>query len=196
MSQKMNFPVHLLTGLAALLGAGLAEAASLTLVAPSSTVTQNSTFMVDLRMNALDAPGPHPGGLYGGRIIIDFDPTKLEYVGFEPLAPVSYYVSPTSQTVGNLQKVNFGFNNGPENGLVGRFTFTAKGSVGSIANIGLADYDDFLGTFTSYVNSYVPFTPSFAGTSLTIQAVPLPAGLWFLATGVAALGLKIRRRAS
>lgn len=175
-----------------LVGAGgPAQAASLALVPSASTVAPNGAFTVNLVLDATGAPGAHPG-LYGGEIIVDFDTTLLGYGGFALASGVSFFSPPVVATSGTTQTVTFGFDNAPDTGTVGTFTFTALGPVGSLATIGLIDADDFSGSFASYVPTYQRFYPTFVEAQVNI--VPLPAGIWLLGTAVGALGA-LRRRA-
>ncbi|MCL4722415.1 MAG: VPLPA-CTERM sorting domain-containing protein [Gammaproteobacteria bacterium] len=178
--------------LLALLTGGNALAASLSLVTPASTVLPNSLFTVTLQMDAQDAPGDHPGQ-FGGAVVISFDGTLLSYQNDFSLAPgLSYFSAPATGSNGNLQTLTFGFDNGADLGPVGTLSFRAIGGIGSVAAIGLADANDFFGTFVSYLPTYKPFYPAFNPTQ--VQVVPLPAAGWLLASGLAVLGLKRRRR--
>jgi len=190
-----------LTALTALTAAaGAAVAASLTLTPGTGTflvsgapkAQQNTNFQVNLNLDATGAPGANPG-LYGGNIVIQFDKTLLQYngFGFNPGVPaLAFFDPPVVSTSGNIQTVTFGFNNAPRTGVVGSFNFKAIGAVNSVANIGLADADDFMGTFISYVPTYQAFYPSFSGTPIGISAIPLPAGVWLLGTALGSLGLR------
>lgn len=183
------------------LAAGAAGAATVTLTPGTGTflqsgsakAQQNTSFQVNLNLDATGAPGANPGGLFGGNIIIQFDKTLLQYNGFSfnPGVPaLAFYDAPAVATNGNTQTVTFGFNNAPRTGLVGSFSFKAIGAVNSTASIGLADADDFMGTFISYVPTYQAFYPSFTGTQIGISAIPLPAGVWLLGTALGSLGLR------
>lgn len=163
---------------------GAAQAASLALVPSATSVAQNGTFTVNLVLNAADAPGAHPG-LYGGEIIVDFNKTLLTYGSFTLASGLSFFSSPVVASSGNTQTVTFGFENAPDTGTVGTFSFTAIGPVDSLATIGLADADDFSGSFASYVPTYQRFYPTFTGAQVNV--VPLPAGIWLLGTAVGAL---------
>jgi hypothetical protein len=164
--------------------------ASLRLVANPATVGTGTSFTVDVLLDATGAPGAIPG-LYGGQFVIDFDPAKLRYDLFTLAPGVSFFSSPVTGTSGGRRTVTLGIDNGPGNGSIGTFTFTALGAPGVLATIGLADADDFFGTFISYVPTYQPFYPTFAGTQVSI--VPAPAAGWLL--GTALTGLVLRRRA-
>ncbi|MBL8199498.1 MAG: VPLPA-CTERM sorting domain-containing protein [Chromatiales bacterium] len=169
--------------------AGTAQAASLALVPSAGTVAPNGAFTVDLVLNAADAPGAHPG-LHGGQIVVDFNQTLLTYGSFTLASGLNFFSSPVVATNGNTRTVTFGFENAPDSGTVGTFSFTATGPVGSLATIGLVDADDFSGSFANYVPAYQRFYPDFAGAQVNI--VPLPAGIWLLGTGVAALAARRR----
>ena len=78
--------------------------------------------------------------------------------------------------------------------MVGTFTFTPLGTPGNLATLGLRDYSQTIGTFFNYAPTYQRIYPTFTGTQVSIAAVPLPAGIWLLATGVGALAVRRRRR--
>lgn len=165
-----------------------ANAASLTLVPSATVVTAGGAFTVDLVLDARDAPGLHPG-LYGGEVIVDFNNTLLNYTGFSLAPGLSFYIPPVSATTGTTSTVRFGFDNATDNGLVGTFSFTAASlELGSIAQIGLADADDFSGSFASYVPTYQRFYPDMIGTSVSLAPVPVPAAVWLLGSALGLLG--------
>lgn len=166
------------------------EAATISLQPSVPLVAQSSAFTVDLLLDASDAPGAHPG-LYGGQIVIDFDPALLTYGGFSLAGDVRFFSSPVTGTRGGRQTVTLGFENAGDVGTVGNFSFTVLGAPGIIASINLADADDLFGTFVSYVRSDQPFYPDFVDTS--VQVVPLPGTAWLLLTAFAAAGTRARR---
>jgi hypothetical protein len=185
--------VRLATPLFALLAmfTGVAGAATITLAPSAPEVIEDSLFTVDLKLNATDAPGSHPG-LYIGQIIIDFNPAQLEYQGFAFLAPVQQKNAPTTGSAGSQQTVTLGFQNATDLSTIGTFTFRALGSAGTTAAIGIADADDFFGSFVSKLPTDQPFTPQFSGTSVSISAVPLPATAWLFLTAFGLTGARQR----
>ena len=157
----------------------------------SATVAENGAFTVDLLLDATDAPGDHPG-LFGGSIVLSFDPTLLAYGGFALAEGVSYFSSPVTGTANGNQTVTLGFENAGDVGAVGTFSFTAIGSAGSIATLGIADSDQFFGTFVSQVPTNQPFYPEFIGAS--VEIVPLPGAAWLLVTALGIAGVRTRRQ--
>lgn len=179
--------IHQLAAALLLIAGGTAQAASLTLVPANSAVARNGSITLDLVLDATDAEGPHPS-LFGGEIIVDFDKTLLSYGGFTLTSGLTFFSSPVLATSGNTQTVTFGFENAPDTVKVGTFSFTAIGSVGSLATLGLADADDFSGSFINYGPPDTRFYPDFTGAQVSI--VPLPAGVWLLGTAVGALAVR------
>jgi hypothetical protein len=171
---------------------GAAQAASLTLMPSAGTVAQNGSFTVDLMLDAADVvPGANPRS-FGGEILVDFDATLLNYTGFSLASGVSFYLAPSVTNSGNMQTVRLGFDNAPDMSTVGTFSFTALGGPGSLATLGLADGDDFSGSFASYAPTYQRFFPDLAGAQINV--VPLPAGVWLLGTAIGALAVRRRLR--
>jgi hypothetical protein len=87
--------------------------------------------------------------------------------------------------------VQFGFDNAYGTNVVGTFSFTSKGEIGDLepAILGMADADDFFGSFLHY-ETYQPMTLSFTGAKVAV--VPLPASIWLLGSAIG--GLAARRR--
>jgi hypothetical protein len=163
--------------------AAVVSAAQVALLPATAEQAAGAAFSIEVFLDAADAPGSRPG-LFGGEIIIDFDPQLLTYSGFTPQGPVTLFSAPVVGASGARQTVRLGFENAPELGVIGSFQFIAIGPAGSLATIGLADADDFLGSFISYVPTQQPFYPLFHGASVAI--VPVPAAAWLLGS---ALGL-------
>jgi len=167
------------------LAATTAQAATIALLPSSATVAQGAAFTVDLNLDASDAPGAHPG-LYGGQIVLDFDPGQLQYTGFTLANGVSFFSAPVVGSSGDRTTITLGFDNAADTGRVGTFSFTTLPSAGTTATLNIEDSDQFFGTFVSYTPTYQPFYPTFVDTS--VQVVPLPgaAVLFLTALGVAA----------
>lgn len=185
--------------------AGNAQAASLALQ-PSTNmnvigdviqVGQGGTVNLDLRL-VLDATESASGdyGLYGGSILVSYDTRHFDFGGFAPNG-VTYFCDPLPPggcapivtTNGFAQTVQLGFDNAYGTDRVGTFSFTAKGEIGTLAALGLADSDDFFGSFLHY-ETYQPMALGFTGASVAV--VPLPASVWLLGTAIG--GLAARRR--
>ncbi len=168
------------------------QAATITLVPSAPSVIEDTIFTVNLVLNASDAPGTHPG-LYIGEVIVDFDPAQLSYQGFAFTAPVEQMGgAPAVGSAGGRQTVTLGFQKASDTSTIGTFSFLAIGSPGAVATLGVADADDFIGTFISKLPTDQPFDPQFNGASVTIAPVPLPATAWLLATAFAAAGARAR----
>lgn len=173
-----------------------AQAASIRLLPVSTTVAQNDIFTVNLDLDASDAPGNHPG-LHEGNIVIDFDPVDLTWLGVDFIAPAMEKNAPVSGSSGSRQTVALGFYNAADLGTIASFSFKAIGSAGTSTSIGITDADDFFGTFVSTMPTKQRFYPEFYGATLELTdpaTIPLPAGLWLLASGFGLLGLRARYR--
>ena len=163
--------------------AAVVSAAQVALLPATAEQATGAAFSIEVLLDAADAPGSRPG-LFGGEIIIDFDPALLAWTGFTPQGPVTLFRAPEVGSAGGRQTVTLGFENAPELGIIGSFQFIAIGAAGSIVTVGLEDADPFFGSFISYVPTQQSFYPLFHGASLAI--VPVPAAGWLLGS---ALGL-------
>lgn len=168
-----------------------AEAASITLQPSQAVVQQGASFTVDLLLNALDAPGSHPG-MFGGQVVIDYDPAQLQFTGFT--TGYNLYEPVTEGTSGTRSTITLGFEATTDNGPVGQFSFTAIGSPQQVATLGVQDADDFMGTFVSYLPTYQAFYPEFAGASVQIAVVPVPGAIWMMLSALGAAVTCLRRR--
>lgn len=168
-----------------------AGAATITLQPSAAQVAQNGAFTVDLLLNASDAPGSHPG-LYGGSIVLDFDPAVITYGAFALAPGVSFFSSPVTGSGGGRATVTLGFENAADVGRVGTFSFTAIGSPGSSSTLNIEDADDFFGSFIAQVPTEQAFYPQFVDAS--VQVVPLPGAAWMLLTAFGIAGARARRQ--
>ncbi len=182
--------LRMMLGLATLAISVAAEAATITVQPSVATVVSGGSFTVDLNLDASDAPGAHPG-LYGGQIVIDFNPAQLRYDGFALASGVSFFSAPVTGSAGGRQTVTLGFDNAADVGRVGTFSFTALASAGTTSTINIEDADQFFGTFVSYTPSYQPLYPNFVDTS--VQVVPLPGTALLLMTAFGAAAARGRR---
>jgi len=172
-----------------------ALAASVSLVPSSTTVVEGGVFTIDLTLSAADAPGSHPGQ-FGGEVIIDYDPNLVSFSvsDFSINAPATLQSGPTIGSNGGLQTVTIGFDNALDVGVIGTFSFTATGSVGSMISFGLDD-PGFFSSFANALPTNTPFTPdNFFGTTVEITVVPVPAAAWLMLSALGAVGLGARRR--
>lgn len=178
----------------------LRPSANMTVLDGVVQVAEGGTVNLDLQLvlsEAELASGDY--GLYGGAIVVSYDARLLTFAGFTP-NDVTYFCDPLPAagcapivtTSGFTESVEFGFDNAYGTNVVGTFDFTSRGEVGDLALLGMADADDFFGTFLHYY-TYQPMEGLvFSGASVAI--VPLPASVWLLGTAVAALATRRRVR--
>jgi hypothetical protein len=194
---KRSLPAPLAGGLAlavlAIAGAAGAEAASVTLNPSATVVNPSGTLSVTLGLNAADAPGAHPGR-YGGSIVVDYDPLLLSFGQFNFAAGVTQTSAPGIGTAGTRRTITLGFDQALDAGTIGTFTFSVLNKPGNVAALNLADADSLFGTFITHLPTNQAFCPTFTGTSVSITAVPLPAGAGLIVSALATLGAGLHRR--
>jgi hypothetical protein len=180
-----------LLGAIALTAALPALGASISLQPSPAQVQQTQGFTLSLLISATEVPGD----LHGGLVIIDFDPTLLSYdsSSLALQTGISFFEPLSVGSSGGRQTLSFGFDNAPDTGTVATMTFTAIGAAGSTASIGIADGDDFSGSFASYYPTYQRFYPDFTGTSVELSAIPLPGAAWLLVTALTVVATRARR---
>ncbi len=175
----------------------LQPATGMTVLGDVIQIGQGGTVKLDLRL-VLDENDELPGD-YGGAIVVSYDSRYFDFAGFAPNG-VTYFCNdpappggcaPVVTTNGFPETVRFGFDYANNTNLVGTFSFIANGGIGSIATLGLADEDDFFGTFFEYY-TYQPMELEFSGASVAV--VPLPASVWLLGTAIGCLAARRRFR--
>jgi hypothetical protein len=156
-------------------------------------VALNSTFEVSLDLDLTDAPGDHPGS-FGGGVVLTFDPAVLSLVGFTPSGAATIVdMLPTVPMQDCAQDAIVCFVDAPDISSVGSFTFAVNSDAAlGETIIGIADADDFFGSFANQLLTNQAFDPMFMGTS--VFAVPAPAVAWLMTSGLAVFGLFARRR--
>ena len=180
--------ILLTTALSAL--AWQANAASVSLVPASTEVDPGAAFAVALELDAADAPGGRPASI-SGLVAITYDVSQVQYDGFDFGAPPDELEAPQVTVDGSIATLTLGFLNAPESVTIGTINFTALAAPNDIITFGLADGDDFFGSFANEFPSNQPFTPDFNGTQVSV--VPLPASAWLMLSGLGLL-YTLRRR--
>jgi hypothetical protein len=164
------------------------------------TVGAGASFTVAVVLDATGV-GSLPGS-YDGQFVIDFDPIKLRFDAFDLAPGVSFFSGPAvgssggrqTITIGFIESTGLNFVDAGGTGSIGRFSFTALATPGTIATIGIADADDLFGSFVSNTPTYQPFYPAFQGTQVGV--IPVPAAGLLLASALGGLGLWRRRGAA
>jgi hypothetical protein len=186
----------MLVGTALLAGAGLAQAASLSVTPISSRVALGDQIILMLYADFRDDPA------LGGGFDVFFDSSGLDYGAWIFMAPESVGDDPDFRRQpdvlpGELNGIAFGnFEGMFGRSLIGFLTLDAL-AVGSY-DITLANNEggppSNPGPFVSFTTG-LPMAIDFHGTTVQViaSAIPLPAAAWLLLGGLAALGL--RRRA-
>ncbi|MBL8202232.1 MAG: PEP-CTERM sorting domain-containing protein [Chromatiales bacterium] len=176
-------------GVLALLGSSVGTAATITITASTLTPVEGQSFTLTL---AGDIPNT-----FTGTIAMAFDASKVAYVSGAVLAPYTVFTknSPTTAnpTVFDVERPT---SSGPDPGVynIAVLTFQAlsAGAAGIVLN---DDGGNVSGWFDDTVNAdYIPV--DYIQANVQVQAVPAPATLWLLATGLAGLAFRRKRAAA
>ena len=208
---KTHRLVNLFGFVAIVLFGQTATAASIALT-PSSSIVQAGEefeleFFLDGSPEANDPNGPHPGN-FCGEVRIDYDPNLLTFraqseqlqlldpeVGVERLA--------NGREVIRFEFNDVAFNEEPDAGVVGMFTFQASTDLYTTATVNIADNGVLGSTFLNHMetgeNNEFTVAPSAASVQIqspptAVPPVPLPAAAWLFLSALGALGV-VRRKA-
>jgi len=173
-----------------LLATGMAQASSVSLVPEATTFASGAQFSVALNLDAADEGGASPGA-YSGFVTVDYDSALVQFDGFVFLPPAASLMDATV-TAGIPETIDLGFFGAPNVSSIGVFTFTALAPAGGTINFGLADMDDFFGTFANELPANLPIFPDFNGASVNV--VPLPASAWLFMSALGFGFASARRR--
>ena len=166
-------------------------------VSLSTSGQSGASLSVDLYMNFSDAP------TLGGGLDVHYDGSLLNFISFsfnptflsvtDPLltCPGAIGCDQIDQpnTVYDISFGNFAGIGGPF--LVGTLVFNVIGT-GSAALL-TAETTGLAGPFVS-ATTYVAQPVSYLGTAADVSAVPVPAALWLMVSGLSLLGLASNRR--
>ena len=186
-----------------------ATAASIALTPSSSTVQAGDEFELEFFLDGSpevnDPNGPHPGN-FCGEVRIDYDPNLLT---FRAQSEQLQRLDPAPERLANGREVIFFefdgviFNEQPDAGVVGMFTFQARADLDTTATINIADNDVLGSTFINHADppgNVNEFTVAPSSASVQIQPsptaappVPLPAAAWLFLSALGALGVVSRK---
>jgi hypothetical protein len=159
-----------------------ANAASVQLQPETAQVA--GTFDIDLYLNATDSVGGHPGQ-FSGRVVIEYDPTLVSFVGFSYDAPASELYAVDQTDFGFHETVSLGFKNALDDTVIGSYTFNLLPGASGVIGFSVYDYNDAFGSFANELPTNYSFVPSFVGTEVTV--VPLPAAFWLFGSALAGM---------
>lgn len=148
--------------------------------ATSPTVNLGATFTLDLIGTGF------AGGTDGGGVNVAFDASVLNVlsVSLDPIWDVWADTGTIDNSGGSITGIDFStFSSMPSDFTIGSIQFQAIGAGAS----GLSLTESFgIGGFAL---SGEPQTVSFLDGSISVTAVPLPAALWLMLSGLTALGI-------
>lgn len=188
---RIGYLWQILGASALFVGAGLAQAASISFGPPvSQTASLNDTVSFEVTADFTDQ------ATMGGNFEVVYDPGVLS---FDSFTYNNAFLNTGATSVAPIQDtglVSLGFDalsNGYNSDMVmGTLSFLAVG-VGT-DNLSVTDSRDYPFQDTiNWNNINVNYTQ---GLSVQVNAVPLPAALWLFLSGLSLLGFKGRRRAA
>jgi hypothetical protein len=167
------------------------SAATVSLVLSSGLPDPGDSFTIDLHMNT----GGQPFGLHQGSVKVTFT-SNASYQGFE-FSPAP--ITETEKNQIDATTVVIGFTGAlaldeTYDGVIGRFTFKADGSIGEIIKLDVVDKMGVTSFETVKLSGVVPFDPFFSDVGVSI--VPIPATVWLMLSALGALGGFAYRRSS
>lgn len=166
-----------------------AQAAAVYFATPTTqNVTLGNTVSFDVMVDFRDA------ATVGGLFAVTFDAARLGNGQFAYDAAFAYTFGTTTGTSPTTDLTSIGFDGAfSGNARLGTVSFTAIGA--GTAMIGTAAYPDSSYQFLNESGSSLLTVNYDSAATVNISAVPAPAALWLMASGLGALGVGLRRRA-
>lgn len=164
-----------------------AQAASISLSPASQNAVVGDTLSYQVNVNFSDVATD------GGSFRISYDSGLLGSASFSYAALSSpiigswgYVTSP-----GLIESVGFDANAFQGSAVLGTLSFTVLGAGNTTVTL-----SDMLNPSLRFLDSdqWDPITVNYSGATANLTAVPVPAALWLMASGLSALGLGMRRR--
>ena len=169
--------------------AGAANAATVSLVPESAFVDEGASFDINLVLDAADADGASPGS-FNGIVTIEYDPTLVNYDGFNYSAPAAPNTAPMVIDGGSVERVILDFTGALNVGDIGSYSFTALAAEG--IDIVFSIVPALSGGFANEDPTNRPFEPDFENASVGV--VPLPASAWLMLSALGFVAVRVRRR--
>lgn len=164
---------------------GVVQASTVSLSTSTPTITHPGSVSFDVNVNFTETTSK-------GWFNLSYDNSLLSLTSFNYNNAFTAGVTPltvnttTSGSINNINNIGFlGSKSGP--GILGTATFSTLGvgtaNLNALASFGFRNSGD-----TSFISV------TYSGANVQVSAVPVPAALWLMASGLSALGLGLRRR--